>query len=74
MKKTKLDEENLVKELNAEGDSLFQQAAQNRVSTEQLRLLVVKGQSMKVSAKEKEKVIADLAATLENLNKELKTI
>ena len=62
-----------MKELNAEGDSLFQQAAQNGVSTEQLRLLVVKGQSMKVSAKEKEKV-ADLAATLENLNKELKTI
>lgn len=74
VKKTKLDEENLVKELNAEGDSLFQQAAQNGVSTEQLRLLVVKGQSMKVSAKEKEKVVADLAATLENLNKELKTI
>ena len=72
VKKTKLDEENLVRELEAEGDSLFKQAAQNGVTVEQMRLLVVKGQSLKDSAKKKENVVADLAVTLENMNKELK--
>lgn len=71
-KKTKLDEENLVNELVAEGDSLFKQAAQDGVSPEQMRVLVVKGQSLKDSAKKKEKVVASLAVTLEEMNKKLK--
>ena len=74
VKKTKLDTEKLVKELVAEVDSLFKQAAGDGVSLEQMRVMVVKGQSLKDSAKDKEKVIASLADTLDEMEKKLKDV
>ena len=69
-----MDTEKLVKELCAEGDSLFKEAAGDGVSAENMRILVVKGQALKDSVKEKEKLIASLADTLVEMDKKLKEI
>ena len=74
VKKTKMDTEKLVKELSAESDSLFKEAAGDGVSAENMRILIVKGQALKDSVKEKEKVIASLTDTLVEMDKKLKDV
>ena len=70
-KKNKLDKV-LMKKLNDDADKFIEQAAQNGVGVEEVRLLVVKAQSLTKSANGKEKLIADMSETMEKIEKELK--
>ena len=71
--KKKLDEV-LMKKLKDDADKFIEQTAQDGVDMEKMRLLVVNLQSIKKSAKGKEKVIADINETIEKIGKELKAL
>ena len=58
VKKNKLDEEVLTKKLIDDDNKFVEQTAQDGVGVEEVRLLLVKVQSFKKSAKLKGKVIA----------------
>ena len=72
--KKKLDEEVLMKKLKDDADKFIEQAAQDGVGMEEVRLLVANVQSIKKSAKGKEKVIADINETMEKIGKEPKAL
>ena len=74
VKKRKLDEEVLVKKLSHDSDKFVEEAAKDGITVEEMRLLVVKAQSLKESAKGKEKLISELTDTMEKIGKELKSL
>ena len=60
VKKKKLVEEVLMKKLNDHADKFIEQAAQDEVGVVEVRLLLVKAQFFKKSAKGKGKIITDM--------------
>ena len=74
VKKKKLNEDVLMKKLNDDADKFVEQAAQDRVGVEEVRLLVLKAQSFKKSAMGKDKVIRAMNRTMVKIGKEPKTL
>ena len=73
VKKRKIDEESLIKQLKDHSDKLIIETGETSDVT-QMESLVVKANSFKKTAEEKEKILVDYASFIEKMEEEIKQL
>ena len=73
VKKRKIDEESLIKQLKDHSDKLILETGETSDVT-QMESLVVKANSFKKTAEEKEKILVDYASFIEKMEEEIKQL
>ena len=71
VKKRNIDEESLIKQLKDDSDKLIIEVGETS-DVAKMKLLVVKANSFKKTAEEKEKILVDYASSIKKMEEEIK--